>query len=207
MFANADGSLNGVKPKVKRALKRAVATADTDLKLDDIDVICLNDKKLVIGATGSGGYTPSRHHTFLFIDPSKTIDENEIYNTLCHEFHHAKRYDGPGYAKTLFDSLIFEGLAVAFEDEVSGGKGFVSSTLRKRNKTKQLIEKCKSHFNDTDFSYVKWFGKDESDELPYWAGYEMGYFIIREYLKNNNKKASELVLEPPKTFARAIIDS
>lgn len=206
LFANVDGSMSDVKPKIRSALKKAAATAKADLKLDNIDVICLNDKRAVIGAVGVGGQTPSRQYTFLYIDPSKAIDENEIYYTLCHEFHHARRYDRLGYDKTLFDSLISEGLAVAFEAEVSRGKGFISSTLRKRNKTKLLIEKCKAHFNDPNFSHYKWFISSKSNELPYWAGYEMGYFIVREYLTKHNKKASELVLEPPKTFAHDIID-
>ncbi|HVX47967.1 MAG TPA: DUF2268 domain-containing putative Zn-dependent protease [Candidatus Saccharimonadales bacterium] len=200
IIANADGSLDKKQSVIKRAFASASQTAQELLQLDKVDVVCISNKVYVIPEIGIGGFTPSRHLTYLYIDPAAEINESEIFNTLCHEFHHARRYDGPGYGNTLFDSIIFEGLATAFENEVSGGKAFISSTLRKRKNTRQLINKCKPHFNDTDFDHFKWFIRDKSGELPRWSGYEMGYFIVREQLAKQNKKASDLVLESPRNF-------
>ncbi len=201
LLANASDDLTAQQAKIERAFKKAVSTATNLLNLDTVDVICIGDKTKVIPEVGIGGFTPSRHLTYLYIDPKIDVDEKEIFNTLCHEFHHAKRYDGPGYGETLFDSMIFEGLAVAFEEEVSEGTAFVANTLKKREHPPQLIEKCKSHFNDTDFNHFKWFISDKSGELPRWAGYEMGYFIVKKYLSKENKKASDLILESPKVFS------
>lgn len=204
LMANSSGSLDNNKEKINRAFERATQTSKILLKLDNVDVVCIADKNQVIPEIGIGGFTPNRHLIYLYIAPDKSVEEDEIYNTLCHELHHARRYDGPGYGTTLFDSLIFEGLAEAFENEVSSGKAFVPSTLRKRRNTRQLIANNKKSFQDTDFNYHQWFIKDVSGRLPRWAGYEMGYSIVRDYLTSQNKKASDFVVEDTKTFLNNI---
>jgi uncharacterized protein YjaZ len=143
----------------------------------------------------------------LFLNTSLKIVPTHIFDTLCHEFHHARRYDGPGYGKTLFDGMIFEGLAMAFEEEVSGKKASSPAEFSARKNTQALINKTKGQFNRKKYSLDKWFYKDPSHELPEMAGYEMGYFIVKRYLSFANKKASELVLEDSDIFLEWINDT
>lgn len=202
LIANVTHSLDKQVDKIERAYKNAAATAEKLLGLGEIDVVCISDASMVIPEIGVGGYTPDRYLSYLYVDPEFDITEQEIYNTLCHELHHAKRYDGEGYGKTLFDSMIFEGLAVAFEEEVSGSQAFMPSQLASRGDTESLVQKVKRHFDATDFEHFRWFIFDKSGKLPRWAGYEVGYYLVQQYLaRHPNKKASELVLEASSSFS------
>lgn len=201
-IANASSRLSAQKDRINAAYKRAITTMSGLFHLDCVDVICLPDTKMIIPEIGIGGYTPNRHLTYLYIDPDFDVSEDEIYNTLCHELYHAKRYEGEGYGKTLFDSMIFEGLAVAFEEELSGKDAFMPAQLLSRTGTALLLQKVNSDLYTESFDHFKWFIVDSANELPRWAGYELGYYLVREYIAKSNKKASELVLEASSTFMK-----
>ena len=198
--ANVTGSMDSLLARIKSAHQRAAKTAAGLLGMDNVDVVCVVDTSKVIKEIGVGGFTPNRHLTYLYIDPDFDVSESEIYATLCHELNHARRYDGEGYGKTLFDSMIFEGLATAFEAEASGGETFFTRELNARHQTEELISQTKQEFNSTAFNYSHWFIFDDSKHLPRWAGYEIGYYLVRQYMKKTNKKASELVLEASSSF-------
>jgi uncharacterized protein YjaZ len=199
LIANAGGNLNNNKGVIKNGFNRAVITAQTLIDLDKVDVVCTNDPYQVIPEMGMSGYTPNRNLVYLYVDGSKKLNEDEIFYTLCHEFMHAKRYDGPSYGTTLFDSIIFEGLGVAIEQEVSNTKGSFLSTFVDQKDNDKLLKNIESHFDDEDFNRFYWFVQ-ESDDLPRWTGYRVGYYIVSEYLKKTNKKASDLALEDPSIF-------
>jgi len=207
LITNADGSLEKHIQLIQSAFHRAVDVATNVLKLDKVDIVCLNDKNAVIPEIGIGGYTPSRHLVYLYIDPLFNIEEDEIFYTLCHEFNHARRYDGPGFGKTLFDSMIFEGLATAFEDEISDHKAFLPTFLRNREDTIALLAKSEPSFQSTDFIYHNWFISDPNKVIPRWAGYEMGFYLVNKCIDSNNKKASDLVLEGSDTFLECVRDA
>lgn len=195
-ISNASGSFSKLEPIIRSALEKAVAIAVDKISLKDVDVICIDDPSMVIPEIGIGGYTPSRHLMFLYIDSqSDKVTEQEIINTLCHEFYHSMSYDGPGYGKTLFDSMIFEGLATAFEEESAKGNSFLVRNLRSREASQALFAKHSNELDAEDFNHFKWFIYDETNELPRWAGYEIGFYIVRAYLEETNKKASEVILE------------
>ena len=199
--ANASGSLSEQLKIIQSAFDRASLVAQQLIGLTDVDVICINDANMVIPEVGVGGYTPSRHLSYLYVDPlNEELSEQEIFNTLCHELYHAKSYDGQGYGSTLLDSIIFEGLATAFEDEVSKGNSFVVKELSTRNTSERLLQKHRDELSDEEFNHFRWFIFDETKELPRWAGYEIGYHIVKKYLKKTNKKASELVVEDLSVF-------
>jgi uncharacterized protein YjaZ len=200
-IANASGNMNKLLNRIESAYKKATKTVSDLLGLDMVDVICIGDASMVIPEIGVGGYTPSRHITYLYIDPDFDVSEDEIYATLCHEMYHAKRYDGEGYGRTLFDSMIFEGLATAFEDEISNNTAFMPVQLLSRKNTASLVSNIKNKLPSTDFDHFQWFIFDSSGKLPRWAGYEVGYYLVRQYMKKNNKKASELVLEASSNFS------
>lgn len=206
--ANAGGSLTKHGSMIQSAFDRASTILATTINAQNVDVICIDDPDMVIPETGVGGYTPSRYISYLYIDStSDELTEDEIFNTLCHELYHARSYDGPGYGSTLFDSVIFEGLATAFEEEMSNGESFLARDLKGRKNTKELFAKVRAELDTKDFNHFRWFIYDESNELPRWAGYEIGFYIVGEYLKNTNKKASEIILEDLQNIERFADDA
>lgn len=201
-IANADGSLDKHLGKIERAFTRAKKTVGKSLALDKVDVLCINDPETVIPELGIGGYTPSRHTVYLSLNPVHKLDEDQIYYTLCHELCHAKRYEGPGYGQTLFDSIIFEGIAEAFEYEISKGKAYVPSVISQRKGTLNLIKKSAEHFSEQEYNHHHWFFNPETKDLPRWAGYQMGYYIVDRYVKANKKPVIDFVLEDAGTFLK-----
>ena len=206
-IANASGILNSHLQAIQSAYSRAAILGSEKLGLDSMDVICIADAKMVIPETGVGGFTPGRHLIYLYIDPDQTPSEDEIFYTLCHEMHHAKRYEGPGYGKTLLDSVVFEGLATCFEAEVSDDKAFLVNHLSERDDVAELTQRVQEHLDDTDFNYYEWFINDPSGNLPRWTGYLVGYRLVKSYLAATNKKASEAVLEDVESIRKFIGDA
>lgn len=198
-IANAGHLLDNNMAAIKRAFERAQKSVSEALRLNEVDVVCIADKYRVIPETGMSGFTPNRHLVYLYVDAAKTLDEDELYATLCHEFAHVKRYEASGYGETLLDSIIFEGLAVAFEEEMPSGQGTFFVNYMKSNNNAPLSEKIKKHFGDRQFSHFHWF-IEESDELPRWTGYRVGYYLVTQYMEKTGKKASELLVEDTAKF-------
>lgn len=206
-IANASGALTPQLDKIQSAFSRATATCFELFQIDNIDILCTNESEAVIPEIGMGGFTVDKHLIYFPVDASKELDEDEMYATLCHEFHHAKRYYGPGRGKTLFDNMVCEGLATCFEEEVSKGTAFLPNHLKALSYKLLLEQKVLSHFDDTGYNHYKWFIEDDSNELPRWTGYTIGYHIIHNYITAHNKKASELVLETSDTIRRFLRDT
>ncbi len=195
-LGNSSGLLDQQEDKIRRAFDKASDTCTHLLKLGRVDVMCWADPRAVIPETGVGGYTPNRHLIQWTVDSSKDLDAGELYYTLCHEMNHARRYDGEGYGKTLFDSMVFEGLATCFEGEVSGGKAMLYKYVTSHPDPKDLVTKYfLKHMDSTDFMYRDWFIRDPTELRPRWAGYIAGTYVIAEYMAAKNKTAPELVLE------------
>lgn len=205
-IANSSGVLNDNLDKIDRAFQRAVSVTSIKLLLTQVDVICVNDPFGTIPALGISGYAPNRHLAYLYLDSSKELDENEMFATLCHELHHTRRYDGPGFGQTLFDCFIFEGLATAFEEAVSEGGTYLSTLLQQRTKTLRLIKDTSKNFDDKDFDHRTWFIADKTKKLPSLAGYEIGFYIVRNYLALNNQTAADLVLAPTDIFYKFFLE-
>lgn len=206
LIANASHSLSDQNIlNITNGFDRAVTKAGEVLSLSNVDVICINDSFQVIPETGMSGYTPNRNLVYLYVDSGVEISEDETFYTLMHEFSHAKRYEKQGYGETLFDSMIFEGIGVALEDEESSGQGSFLSNYIKDKDNRALFEKVASSFDEHDFDRFYWFIQ-ESDDMPRWTGYRVGYYIVTEFMKKTNKKASELVLEDFDSFRKFVSD-
>lgn len=204
-IANASGEVADNEVIIKGAFERAVSSMSELIEIDRVDVICVNDPYQAIPETGMSGYTPNRNLIYLHIDASRHLDGDEVFYTLCHELMHAKRYEGPSYGETLFDSIIFEGLGVAIEAQVSDGKGSFLSNFINEKDNSALLKDIEAHFDDKEFNRFHWF-IEESDDLPRWTGYRVGYHIVSEYLKKTKKKASDLVLEDSSMFRDFVRD-
>lgn len=203
IVANVSGSLDAHLKKIDDAFSISKKYLQENIKLDCIDVVCLDNPSMCIKEIGVGGYTPSRHLSYLYIDPSVEIDTSELVYTLCHELSHAKRFDTCGHGVSLFDSFIFEGLATAFEEEAGSSmkmpRSYVVKTVTEYNQIENLMSYAKAYYDVKDFNYHQWFISG-FDEVPRWGGYMIGYKLVTDYLKKHNKKASELLLEDSKIF-------
>ena len=176
--------------------------------IESISIVCKNSPDRCIKEDGVSGYTVHAGLIDLYVD-SDNINEGAIYSTICHEISHAKRFSKlNSYDGRLISGLIFEGIAVAFEDEVRNDKyeeSYFLSTIKSRSGTKKLILAVKDDLYKEDYDYMKIFINGDAEKgLPRWAGYEIGYYIVKEYMRITNKKASELVFENVDEIKKAI---
>jgi len=170
---------------------------------EDVTILIDTDPNMIDPNIGIGGYTDDKSEIQLSIDPTfKNLHDKELFATLVHELSHVKRGYGPWYGTTLFDYLVFEGLGVAFEEEVCGPDTYYPNHLRKLHDAKQLVEKLADmlDYDDTQYDYMDFVLGNPEKGIPEFAVYSMGLFIVERYLAHSHKKASQLLLEEAKIF-------
>ena len=196
-----DTLLNHIKEVITRAEKEV---ANDMLKLpENVTILIDTDPSMIDPNIGVGGYTDDKNQIKLSIDPAhKNLRDDELFATLVHELSHVKRAYGPWYGTTLFDYLIFEGLGVAFEEEVCGPNTYYPNHLWKLHNTKKLVETFAYMFdyNDTQYDYMDFVLGNNDKNIPEFAVYSMGLFLVEQYLARSQKKPSELLLNQAEIF-------
>ncbi|RJE17382.1 hypothetical protein PHISCL_10280 [Aspergillus sclerotialis] len=120
-FINARHQLSGIKDWLTDSLGTAFAASAALLPLGDTDVIITGGNR-VIPEKGHLGYAPEKGVIYVTVDPDhaslRANPDQSLERMLAHELHHCSRWDGPGYGTTLGETLISEGLAGHFAQEV-----------------------------------------------------------------------------------------
>lgn len=196
-LTNAKGNLSARQAKLLRsALTRVEKRLRSLLVLDDLDLVVVHSKALTIPEVGVGGYTPHANLSFVYMDYDRSVSEIEIEATLMHELYHAARYLGPGIGRTLFDVLVFEGLAVAFERTMPSPGYLVRHVSRHRLDGRRVLHYMRHQLLSSDYNYHALFLNDATGTLPRWAGYALGYHLVRSYIDSTGRTAADLTLEP-----------
>lgn len=191
--------------RIKKVISRAEKEVANDiLKLaEDVTITIDNDLNMIDPNIGVGGYTNDKNRIQFSVDPTRSdLRDDEIFATLVHELSHVKRAYGPWYGNTLFDYLIFEGLGVAFEEEVCGPDTYYPNHLRGLHDAKQLVENLQYMFDydDTQYDYMDFVIGNAEKNIPEFAVYSMGLFLVDQYVTQSHKKASELLLASSDIF-------
>jgi uncharacterized protein YjaZ len=156
------------------------------------------------GYTGAGGMTGQ---VFVLVWPND-------YNIPClpaivaHEFHHNVRLSWVPWspATTVGQYLVLEGLAEAFAAEMCGEDklGPWGHSLNEAG-LEEVKPRYKEAFHVTGFNEIRGyiFGDLEGDVpsftkvgLPPYAGYSVGYRVVKEYLRRTGKSAVEATCTP-----------
>ncbi len=197
-IANASGNLDKVIELINSTFETAVKDCVRLIATKDVDVIVVGSSYGSIPSLGVGGFSPSPNLVYLYIDPSlKKLTKENIYTCLMHEMHHSVRWRDPGYGENLKESLVTEGLATLFEEEVSGTKPIYA----KVDINQDHINRAREIWEDKDYDHDKWFIFGDED-LPKWFGYSYGYSLVKKAAKDMNKTAAELVHEPAINLVR-----
>lgn len=110
---------------------------------------------------------------------------------FMHEYNHAARlkYFPLKRNNTLLDSLIMEGLADNFAISLTGASPKCVPWLRVLNKkqAKELLCNLKKRnllfSKDEKVHWKVFFG---GDQFPFWAGYSLGFYIVKEFIQKSN---------------------
>ena len=137
LLTEANGNLSNRKEMIENAIKMAEEYAFLRLNIAwDIDILVTNRIPMIIPENGAGGYTFSADFIRINIDDKK-VTENLISENAVHELCHAARWGkNDEWIKSLFDGLIFEGLACVLEAE------FVKDRSEKSLFIKTILERA-----------------------------------------------------------------
>lgn len=196
LLTEANGNLSNEKEMIENAIKMAEEYAFLKLNIDwDIDILITNRIPMIIPENGAGGYTFSADFIRINIDDKKAT-ENLISENVVHELCHAARWGkNDEWIKSLFDGLIFEGLACVLEAEFVKDRSekslFIKTILERTDeKNKKILEELRDQLDSNHYDYDIIFFNG-NNELPRWSGYSLGYYLVKKYLEKTGKKIEE----------------
>ena len=193
LLTNANGNLSDKTEMINRAVKRAEEYVFPKLKIDwDIDVMITNHMTFVlIPEDRVGGRTYWSDLIAVCIDKQKA-PESKLAETLIHELCHASRWGkNDEWINSLFDGLIFEGIATYFEAEFVKNREektmFIKTILERSDEgNEKILEKLRDQLDSNCYDYDTIFFNGDG-ELPRWAGYSLGYYLVKKYLEKTGK--------------------
>ena len=113
---------------------------------------------------------------------------------------HVVRINTVGYAETLLDAIIDEGVACFIEQSVTGNREI--PYIQKMKSEQSLLKEAKKLFSkrlSTELHNTWFFGKGR---LPEWIGYRLGYLIVKEFMNTHKMSLDELVRTKTKDIIR-----
>ena len=128
---------------------------------------------------GVGGLAPRPGLIEITVDPERWRPEG-LRRTLIHELHHLLRWDGPGYGRTLGQSLVSEGLAGHFVLQVLGGR---PDPWDRVIPAPGLAGQALREWDVARYDHARWFFGGGG--LVRWAGYGLGHRLVGHHLSRH----------------------
>ncbi len=109
------------------------------------------------------------------------------------------RHRTAGFSSNLFEAMILEGLADHFSVEVAGVAPPIWSTALTDEQLAIWLERSREEWFNLSYNHDVWFFG--AGQAPRWAGYTIGFDLVRTFLeKNPGRSASGLHSEPASSF-------
>ena len=196
-------------PQIELAVARAERTIYERLKLpDDVEVAFSGSSEYLIPEDGVGGRTRKSDLVVFSVDVAKNPSEQIIFEMLMHELCHAGRWQmNEEWMRVLFDGIINEGIATVFEETVAHEEErtvFLTAVLERSNEENEnILASLKGKLFDGGYDYHEIFF-DGNDRLPRWAGYSLGYFLVKKYLAMTDKTIEQAFADKYADFKIAL---
>lgn len=213
-IANANQTFTDAEIAVfKNAAQKAETFISTEFVQFDyeVDVIITTPSFMLPTIAEDGIASKTLHSRLIILSVDKNqhkICEEFVFETICHEMSHSLRWEKvPEYAETMLEGMILEGLAVVLEEYamLSIGQRDVQFFLKEVQKTSQaeidkMITTLKGNFENKVYDYNKIFFTG-GEILPRWAGYKLGYYLVKQHLRKTNQTAAQATLASYKDFS------
>ncbi|MBQ3271244.1 hypothetical protein IJH10_01410 [Candidatus Saccharibacteria bacterium] len=136
---------------------------------------------MLIPENGVGGYTFSSDFIRINIDDKKATKE-----------------------------LIFEGIACCLEAEylrsANSKSIFIRTILKRTDEENEIILKeLRRQLDSSSYDYDAVFFNGD-DRIPQWAGYSLGYYLVKRYLDKTGKKIEEAFADKYGDFKTCLLD-
>lgn len=134
---------------------------------------------------GVNGFTSFKKTILIFINPTEKWKEN-LKEIIIHEMAHTLSGYYGSNEYNLGESIIHEGIAENFRENLTGSKGPWTKVITEYE-CKKIFEEIKNLLDNKNLSEELFFG---IGKYPNWAGYTIGYYLVKDYLnkKFKNKK-------------------
>jgi hypothetical protein len=185
-WLEAEGALEGFKPGITSAIKRAQSMLDTHAAHCSLDILVQPRVGEVIPEIGMLGVAQRKSLFSLSVDllnPNflRSLADGTLSRHVAHEAHHCYRMAGPGYGLTLGEALVSEGLAGQFVSRT------FDSAPEPWERTMSLVElerylPSPSQLQSTDYDHASWFFGSTS-QRPRWFGYTLGYQLAGQWIE------------------------
>jgi len=148
------------------------------------------EMKLFNGITAFASYKTI--HLFISI---KNFNLKSLYSTIAHEWNHLVFYlNHPEKDYSLFSYIVLEGLAEIFKNELTNENPSIWSTSLSREEVSTQLKKLSPLFNKKGIKFYNsvFLG---SDKYKKWTGYSIGYWLMKNFRKNNDKMSWNEILK------------
>lgn len=188
---------------IKKCLNNATSKCDDLFKLPKLYIFVFptQDKFVEEQMKGVNGFAPYQKTIHLYINSEIKGWFNELPKTFAHEIAHAISHSLFKW-ETILDTLVFEGIAEHFRKKTIGGERAPWAKAISEKKAEDIIENLERkellNIEDQNLYFDLFFG---NDEFPQWAGYTIGYVIVKTVLENSGEDINSLIkTEPKKVF-------
>ncbi len=212
LITQSNGNLVNQEKIIHEAIQEAENYAFSKLKIDwNVDILITNMMyNMTIPEDGVSGNTYHSNFIIMNID-EKIITKEKIFEMTCHELCHAARWGkNDEWCEKIFDLLIFEGLAVYFEEQATKSKPekrtfFLKTILNRSDKEQEKILKIlKKDFDKNNYGERDVLTK-KTDILPRWPGYSLGYYLVKQYLEKTDKTIEEAFVDSYDDFRKILL--
>lgn len=188
-------------------LNHALQLASSHIKLSYLDInIVPNQAWLIMPEFGFGAITYSPNLLYISVDSracTKKVITEEFGAMVVHELNHVARLAKLNIENwdevTFLEDAIQEGIAVLFQELL-----YPKSALYINNDVMDDIDgwigKAKKIYNKkrNDYDRDGWFFGSKT--LPRWAGYTIGYHLVKKYYNSNKITLQKLTELPAEKF-------
>ena len=132
---------------------------------------------------------------YIFISLDKWTQKS-LANTVAHELNHTiyyyHHYSNFG-DYTLLDEIVLEGLAENFREQVIDSTASAWATALSKYDALNILKSVNDILLSKDSELIKKFLFGCSDYKK-WTGYSVGYWLVKEFIKNNKNLLWEEVM-------------
>ncbi len=210
-FLQAEGSLTPwrdvLRLRSNSVAERISKIVPSEFGRHEVDVVIQHLPDETVPELGIGGSCFRRGLVTISLDPGARGFEDHLTSgvfdrTLAHELHHAMRWRTSGYGLSLGDALVSEGLADVFSEMVSGISAPPWTSALTENDLSLVLDRAEDEINSFHYDHATWFFG--TGDLPRWAGYSIGYRLVRLFTQENpDISANGLVDAPSALFLAA----
>jgi len=172
--------------KIENSIKETLKMCKEAIGEEKLNIFIFETKDPFITSemSGSSGFCTGKNCIILLIN-LEFFKELALKNTIAHEIAHAINSSYDMGNMSIGQGLIFDGLAENFRESIIDNKKSIlvskidkDESLRLFTQIKPLLESK----NIEDYRELFFYNK----KYPLWAGYAIGYNLVKDYLKKQN---------------------